>query len=114
MYNSMLFTVQSVMQISLNYIFNRKEPLDDYFIGDDLRLKQVLINILSNAVKFTDAPGSVTFTVEQSGDSGDSRLLRFMISDTGIGIDKEFLPKLFDAFSQEDATTTNRYGGRIS
>ena len=95
----------------LTFVCSRVEPLDEYFKGDDLRLKQVLINILGNAVKFTDAPGTVSFTVQQAGDSGESRTLRFTIEDTGIGMDRDFIPKLFDAFSQEDATTTNRYGG---
>ena len=120
----------------LIFVCNRVEPLDEYFIGDDLRLKQVLINILGNAVKFTDAPGTVVFTVEHADasdgtdgadDTGGSdadadsagagadadvrRVLRFTVKDTGIGMDEAFIPKLFDAFSQEDATTTNRYGG---
>ena len=95
----------------LNYVRETVEPLDEYFIGDDLRLKQVLINILGNAVKFTDAPGTVTFTVAQADRAGDSRTLRFTIADTGVGMDAAFIPKLFEPFSQEDATTTNRYGG---
>ena len=95
----------------LNFVCNRIEPLDEYFMGDDLRLKQVLINILGNAVKFTDAPGTVAFTVEHVGDADDCRILRFTVKDTGIGMDETFIPKLFEAFSQEDATTTNRYGG---
>ena len=95
----------------LDFVRNRVEPLDEYFIGDDLRLRQVIINILGNAVKFTDAPGTVTFTVEQEGTSEDSAMMRFVIRDTGIGIDPAFIPRLFDAFTQEDATTTNRYGG---
>ena len=95
----------------LRFVCREMEPLEEYFIGDDLRIRQILINILGNAVKFTDPPGTVTFTVEQSGHTGGSRLLRFTIQDTGIGIDEAFLPKLFEPFSQEDATTTNRYGG---
>ncbi|MBQ3467284.1 MAG: response regulator, partial [Oscillospiraceae bacterium] len=83
----------------------------DYYVGDDMKLKQVLINILGNSVKFTDPGGSVTLTVQDDGESDGRRTLRFRMQDTGAGMDKEFIPKLFDAFSQEDTTTTNRYGG---
>ncbi len=85
--------------------------VDDYFIGDPLRVRQILINILGNAVKFTDSPGTVTFTIEQMEDSDDRRMLHFTMKDTGVGMDPAFIPKLFEPFSQEDATTTNRYGG---
>ena len=84
---------------------------DERFIGDDLKLKQVLINILGNSVKFTERPGSVFFSVEEL-DRRDGRCrMRFTIGDTGIGMDKAFIDRLFDAFSQEDATSTNKYGG---
>ena len=83
----------------------------DYYIGDDMKLKQVLINILGNAVKFTPAPGNVSFTVECAARFDDKATLRFSIKDTGIGMDKSYLPKIFDAFNQEDSATTNRYGG---
>ena len=83
----------------------------DYYRGDDMKLKQVLINILGNAVKFTDPPGEVTLTAEQVGQDENGSTLRFIIQDTGIGMDKEYIPKIFEAFSQEDATTTNRFGG---
>ena len=95
----------------LDFVFNRVEPLDETFTGDDLRLRQVIINILGNAVKFTDAPGTVTFTVEQRDDTDERALIRFTMQDTGIGMDPAFLPKLFAPFEQEDATNTNRYGG---
>ena len=83
----------------------------DYYFGDDMKLKQVLINILGNSVKFTDAPGDVTLTVEQLAREADACTMRFVMRDTGIGMDKAFIPKLFEAFSQEDVTSTNRYGG---
>ena len=83
----------------------------DYYSGDDLKLKQVLINILGNSVKFTNTPGSVTLTVEQTREYEGFCTLRFIMQDTGIGMDKEYIPKIFEAFSQEDATTTNKYGG---
>ena len=95
----------------LDFVCNQLEPLDEYFTGDDLRLKQIVINILGNAVKFTDAPGTVTFTVAQQDTPDGRTIMRFTVKDTGIGMDAVFLPKLFDPFVQEDATTTNRYGG---
>ena len=85
--------------------------IDDYYVGDDMKLKQVLINILGNAVKFTPSPGRVFFTVEQTARESGRCTLRFTMRDTGIGMDREYIPRVFDAFSQEDATTTNRYGG---
>ncbi len=83
----------------------------DYYFGDDMKLKQVLINILGNSVKFTEAPGDVTLTVEQVRQSEDLCTLQFIMKDTGIGMDEEYIPKIFDAFTQEDDTATNRYGG---
>lgn len=82
----------------------------DYYVGDDMKLKQVLINILGNAVKFTNPPGSVTFSVEQTAFFEGHCTLQFIIKDTGIGMDKEYIPKIFDAFSQEDEHTINKYG----
>ena len=85
--------------------------LGNYYIGDDMKLKQILINILSNAVKFTEPGGDITLSVECTGQYEGQSSFRFVVRDTGIGMDKEFLPRIFDAFSQEDATTTSRYGG---
>ena len=84
--------------------------VSDYYIGDDMKLKQILINILSNAIKFTDAPGSIKLTVERTAVFGDHSTVKFIIKDTGIGMDKAYLPKLFDAFSQEDSSSNNKYG----
>lgn len=86
------------------------EP-EDALTGDATKLKRVLINILGNAVKFTDSSGTISFTTEQTGNEAGKCALRFKIRDTGIGMDKEYLPKLFEVFSQEDASATNRYGG---
>ena len=83
----------------------------DFYFGDDMKLKQVLINILGNSVKFTEPPGEVTLTAEQIGMEDGVCALRFRMRDTGIGMDEEFIPKIFEAFSQEDATGTNKYGG---
>ena len=95
----------------LRYTCNKVGSLDAYYIGDNLKLKQVIINILGNSVKFTEAPGDIAFTVEQTACTDDSAILRFTMKDTGIGMDKDYLPRLFEAFSQEDSTNTNQYGG---
>lgn len=84
--------------------------VDDFYIGDDMKLKQVLINILGNAVKFTPEGGTVTFSVEQMNQFQDKVAMRFVIKDTGIGMDKEYLPRIFDPFSQEDENRANKYG----
>ena len=83
----------------------------DYYFGDDMKLKQVLINILGNSVKFTEPPGEVTLTVQQVAQFEGHCTLRFDMKDTGIGMDADYLPKIFEAFTQEDDTATNRYGG---
>ena len=94
----------------LNYECRVIGGVSDFYIGDDMKLKQVLINILSNAIKFTDAPGDVMLTVERINVFGDHSTIKFCIKDTGIGMDKEFIPKIFDAFTQEDSSRNNKYG----
>jgi len=84
--------------------------VSDSYIGDDMKLKQVLINILSNAIKFTQAPGSVKLTVERTAVYENQTTLRFTIRDTGIGMDPSFLPILFDSFTQEDSSRNSKYG----
>ena len=84
--------------------------IDDYYIGDAMKLKQVLINILGNAVKFTPEGGTVTFVIEEGPRFDGKAILKMIISDTGIGMSKEFLPHVFEAFSQEDSSSTSKYG----
>ena len=84
--------------------------IDDYYIGDAMKLKQVLLNILGNAVKFTPEGGTVNFVIEEGPRFDGKAVLKLVISDTGIGISKEFLPHIFDAFSQEDSSSTSLYG----
>ena len=94
----------------LNYDCRTVGKIDDYYFGDGMKLRQVMINILGNAVKFTPAGGSVSFLIEEGRRYEHKATLKFTISDTGIGMSSEFLPHLFDAFSQEDSSSTNRYG----
>ena len=82
----------------------------DYYIGDDMKLRQVMINILGNAVKFTPEGGTVSLTIETLARFDGKTTLQFTFQDTGIGMSKDYLPKLFDPFSQEDSSTTSKYG----
>jgi signal transduction histidine kinase len=86
-------------------------PLDGLgeVVGDELRVRQVLINLLSNAAKFTEN-GRIDLSVQREPTQDGDRV-RFVISDTGIGISREQLSRLFGEFVQADASTTRRYGG---
>jgi CheY-like chemotaxis protein len=87
------------------------DNLPDFVWVDEIRLKQVLTNLLSNAVKFTKE-GSIVLQVEVLEQPSIEEIqLRFAVKDTGIGIAPENQQKVFDAFSQEDASTTKRFGG---
>ena len=94
----------------LKYSCNVGRQLDSYYIGDGIKIRQVLINILGNAVKFTPKGGSINFSIERTAKFDKNSTLTFKISDTGIGMSKEYLPKLFEPFSQENSGTTNKYG----
>ncbi len=78
--------------------------------GDPVRMRQVLSNLVGNAVKFTER-GAVTVNVRRLGETAAQHLLRFEVRDTGIGIDAEAQTRLFNSFSQADASTTRLYGG---
>ena len=81
-----------------------------HLVGDPMRLRQILINLLGNAIKFTTA-GEVVLDVDWSPATEQSTELRFSVSDTGIGIAPEKINLLFANFSQADSSTTRKYGG---
>ena len=86
------------------------EAIPSYFRGDALRLEQVLLNLISNAVKFTEK-GEVAVSVELVEESEQEAVLRFMVSDTGIGMSPEQIEQLFQPFQQADFSITRKYGG---
>ena len=86
------------------------EALNVACVGDELRIRQVLINIIGNAIKFTSS-GNVSLTINLEKEKDGFLYLLFMIKDTGIGISEEQQKKLFKAFSQADSKTTREYGG---
>jgi len=94
----------------LEYKCNITGGISDYYIGDDMKLKQVLINILSNAIKFTDAPGTVSLDIRKTAEFKGQTTISFVVEDTGVGMDKSFIPKIFDTFAQEDASRNSKYG----
>ncbi|MEG2916245.1 MAG: ATP-binding protein, partial [Oscillospiraceae bacterium] len=76
-----------------------------------MKLQQIIINVLSNAVKFTPQKGSITLDIRQISSNEKNAKLQFTIRDTGCGIGREFLPQIFNAFSQEYSGSTSCYGG---
>ncbi|MDD4850018.1 MAG: response regulator, partial [Gemmiger sp.] len=107
--NSICYTQAQAKNIDYE---NLVDPnVEDYYMGDAMKLQQVVINILSNAVKFTPQNGRVSLNVRQLKKTGEHAILRFVINDTGCGVSEEFIPHLFDPFSQEHTGTTALYGG---
>ena len=115
-FTSFVYQINSLMDAQcqekgLTYDCKMVGSIGKYYIGDDTKLEQILTNILSNAVKFTDAGGKVTLIIECTAQFDGQSNFRFTIKDTGIGMSKEYLPRIFEPFTQEDDTTTSRYGG---
>ena len=95
----------------IDYQFIDDENTEGYFIGDEMMLRQALLSIMENAVKYTDRKGEIRFEVKSGSTEDFVRSISFAVKDNGIGIDPEFLPKVFEAFEQEDSSFTSRYGG---
>lgn len=95
----------------LSFKFYYRPEQNYLFKGDPFRLKQILLNIINNAIKFTSDSGEVNVHLTVMDKGAASALIRFEIQDTGIGIDKNKRENLFEAFSQEDQSTTRKFGG---
>ncbi|MBI5186222.1 MAG: response regulator [Nitrospinae bacterium] len=94
----------------LEVLFDVGADVPTALVGDPLRLGQVVINLVNNAIKFTEK-GEITLGIHKTADEPDGVRLHFAVADTGIGLTGEQRDKLFSAFSQADASTTRKYGG---
>lgn len=95
----------------VNYIFENEEGMPDKYIGDGMRLQQIFINLINNAIKFTPEGGTVTVHSRMMEMQQSRTKLQIQVEDNGIGISKEFLPKIFQPFSQEYDAGMSIYGG---
>lgn len=89
----------------IDYVIYHKEPLEQFYIGDPLRLKQILMNLLSNSLKFTRAGGKIQIQIEETKRTNGFSYLMFQVKDTGIGMSREFRKRLFMPFEQEASET---------
>jgi len=94
----------------LSFDLTIEEPAKGVYLGDPTRVRQILYNLISNALKFTEH-GEVRVTAAQVTTAAAGEALCLMVSDTGVGIEPDRLGALFDKFTQADASTTRRYGG---
>lgn len=93
------------------YQYIPEENVEKHYVGDFMRVQQILLNVLTNAIKFTNSGGRVRFTVKKLEESAAKTTFRFSIADTGIGMNKEFMKRMFEPFTQEDETNTSDYAG---
>jgi len=96
---------------NIELIFDVDPQLPKHLVGDPLRIGQVLINLLSNALKFTPQDGEIVLTVRFDQEADDAVKLNFSVKDNGIGMTAEQTGKLFEAFTQADNSITRRFGG---
>ncbi|MDD6023082.1 MAG: ATP-binding protein [Oscillospiraceae bacterium] len=110
-------TALSIMQGFLsdrNIVFHAdlKAPETPYVLADAVRIREVLVNILGNAVKFTEDGGTITFEVSYHPGRDDRQVIvRYRVTDTGVGMREEFVERIFDEFSQEETSARTQYKG---
>ncbi|MBI1266120.1 MAG: response regulator [Cryomorphaceae bacterium] len=111
----MMGEVFSLMEIGarskgLAMFFDCDEKITDEVLGDEVRIKQVLINLLGNAIKFTDK-GNIILSATLTGKTRNEYRLIFAVTDTGIGIEEDKISDLFESFTQVDSSATRKFGG---
>ena len=105
-------TVLQAKNKSLDITYNHDKIQHYKVLADELRIEQILINIVSNAIKYTPAGKSIDLIAEELGVDEDGKIkYRFVVRDTGIGISEDYLPHIFESFTREEKTTVNRVQG---
>jgi len=115
-FEKMLTNITNMANISAekkrqNFIVNLDENVPAYIKSDELRLSQVITNLLTNAIKFTPENGTIILNINKIEENANDVVLRVEVVDTGIGISKEQQRRLFTSFSQADADITRKFGG---
>ena len=105
-----IYSVQAEER-GIDFDISLSGKIDKFIVGDSLRLNQILTNLLSNAFKFTPNGGKIVLGIGELKHEEDTVLLRFSVKDTGIGIKEENLEKIFEAFEQENAEISHKFGG---
>lgn len=95
----------------VNFNITEKDITHKIIIGDRLRINQIIINLLSNAIKFTAKGGYVDLIIEQQEMDDNKVFMHFSVKDTGVGMSKEFMTRIFKPFEQQSVKTTKTYGG---
>ncbi|MFC7419484.1 response regulator [Iodobacter arcticus] len=108
--NMCTVTTQKVFEKGLEFVIHNPVDIPPCLLGDSLRLSQIMINLVNNAVKFTES-GEVEITIRCMEKNHEQTQLEFRVRDTGIGMTQEQLGKLFMAFTQADSSTTRKFGG---
>ena len=104
------YTIKATQKnIELGLFIDPELPTE--IIGDPTKISQVILNLLSNAIKFTPDNGQINISIEKISETSQDIDIQFSVKDSGIGIDKEKKDKIFDAFSQADASTNRKFGG---
>jgi two-component system, sensor histidine kinase LadS len=104
------FTYQQARDKGLSFSYEEKVQLPKRIVGDAVRFRQILTNVLNNAVKFTNS-GSIKLQVTQFEEIGNDQLISFLISDTGVGIKADKLDRIFESFIQEQIDDKRKFGG---
>lgn len=114
--SGLLASINSIVGIQaeekgVSFTLSAHKSLGQFYIGDGLRINQILMNLVSNALKFTDKGGHIDVNAEPVEKEGEEKVIRFTVADDGIGMTEGFMQHIFDPFTQDGSEIANQYGG---